>query len=272
MAAPLSTLYLGLFGHPVAQSYSPRIHKNFALQFGLKMEYQVFDVDLAGFADALEYFRLRGGNGCNITMPLKRRAFELAASCSPAATAAGAVNTLNIGAQGQWHGDNTDGAGLVIDLRDNLGLDLHQRRICIVGAGGAANGILGALLDCNPETVIVANRSGDKAEALAERFSHNGNIGACDLFDLDDLEAMDLVINATSLGHQGEAPALSAKLFKQGGSCYDLNYGSASRPLQQQCDALGIKYFDGLGMLLEQAACSFELWTGSKPTTSDFSW
>lgn len=272
MAADLSPLFLGLFGHPVAPSFSPRIQRTFAAQFGMNLDYQVYNVGLAGFDAALEYFRLHGGTGCNITMPLKRRAFEIAAWSSPAAAAALAVNTLSSSDEGQWRGDNTDGAGLINDLSHNLGLDLQQSRICLLGAGGAAHGVLGPLLECGTKRVIIANRSEDKAVALAERFSDRGDTAACGLLALDQLDAVDLVINATSMGHRGKAPALPASLFKSAGRCYDLNYGSASMPLRQQCDSLGVSYSDGLGMLLEQAAISFQLWTGLKPSTSDFGW
>lgn len=272
MAANLTSLSLGLFGHPVAQSYSPRIHKNFAAQCGLELDYQVFDVDLKGFADALEFFRLDGGSGCNITVPLKKRAFELAGQCSQAATDAQAVNTLEVCTDGSWQGENTDGRGLINDLRDNLGLQLNQRRICLLGAGGAANGVLGALLESNPEIVVLANRSLDKATELANRFSHKGNTAACGLSALESLDSVDIVINATSVGHEGKALKIPAGLFKPGASCYDMNYGAASIPLQRHCDELEITYIDGLGMLLEQAACAFECWTGIRPSTKDFSW
>jgi shikimate dehydrogenase len=272
MAADLSPLFLGLFGHPVAHSFSPRIHRAFAAQFGMSLDYQVFDVDLAGFDNALEYFRHHGGTGCNITLPLKGRAFEIAAESGPAAVASQAVNTMSITDQDSWYGDNTDGTGLVNDLGSNIGLDLEQLHICLLGAGGAASGVLGALQDCNPQEIIIANRDIDKAVALAGRSDHAVSTTACSLLDLKKLTPVDLVINATSLGHQGKAPAIPASLFKPGATCYDMNYGTASMPLHQQCDASGINYSDGLGMLLEQAACSFEIWTGVKPSTSDFGW
>jgi shikimate dehydrogenase len=205
-------------------------------------------------------------------VPLKKRGFELAAASSPAAAEARAANTLSINERGQWLADNTDGAGLVNDLSRNLGINLHDQRICLIGAGGAANGVLGALLENDPQALIIANRTEDRAAALAERFSDRGNISACSFSALVDQDPMDLVINATSVGHEGKAPDISASLFNPGACCYDMNYGSAGRPLQALCDTQGIRYFDGLGMLLEQAACSFELWTGIRPSTKDFSW
>ncbi len=272
MAADLSPLFLGLFGHPVAESFSPRIQRTFAAQYGMKLDYQVFDVNLDGFDLALEYFRLQGGTGCNVTLPLKQRAFEIAAWSSPAAASAQAANTMSMSDDGLWRGDNTDGAGLINDLRLNIGLELANSRICLLGAGGAARGVLGDLLACKPEIVIIANRSLDKAATLAERFSDQGNTMMCRLPDLDEMAAVDLVINATSQGHRGEAAHIPVNLIKSRTYCYDLNYGGASMPLRQRCDMLGCKYSDGLGMLLEQAAISFELWTGLKPSTSDFGW
>jgi shikimate dehydrogenase len=272
MAADLSPLFLGLFGHPVAQSFSPRIHNAFAAQFGMRMDYQVFNVELEGFDLALEYFRLQGGTGCNVTVPLKSRAFELAAWSSPAAAAAQAANTLSMSDEGLWRCDNTDGAGLVNDLRRNLAINLKQTRICILGAGGAASGVLGALLERIPASVTIANRNEDRAVSLAQRFENKGNVTTCSLPALDRLESVDLVINATSMGHRGGVPFIPETLLKPGGVCYDMNYGSASMPLRQRCDALGWIYSDGMGMLLEQAACSFELWTGLKASTSDVGW
>lgn len=272
MAADLSPLFLGLFGHPIAQSFSPRIHTSFAAQFGLKLDYQIFNVELAGFDQALEYFRLQGGTGCNVTVPLKWRAFEIAAWSSPAAAQAQAVNTLSMSDKGLWRGDNTDGAGLVNDLTLNLDINLQQARICVLGAGGAASGVMGALLECKPAEVIVANRNEVRASSLADRYSNMGNISMCRMPSLDRLESVDLVINATSMGHRGEAPFIPETLVKPSGQLYDMNYGAASMPLRQRCDVMGIPYDDGLGMLLEQAACSFELWTGLKPSTRDFGW
>lgn len=260
---------LALFGSPVKASLSPRIHQLFARQFGLEIEYQSIETRAGEFAAALEVFRLAGGAGCNVTLPLKRDAWQIAAESSEQVRQAQAANTLLWQSTG-WFAHNTDGAGLVADLTVNHGIELAGRQIMILGAGGAAAGILGALLACDPAGIMLVNRTPERAWALAQRFSSAGHVSVTSLQDLPCLDLLtrgrfDLIINATSLGHHGEAPPLTRDLFAPGARCYDLNYFKASQPLKSYCKEMRQPYIDGLGMLVEQAAKSFYIWTGKQP-------
>ena len=260
---------LALFGSPVTSSLSPRIHGLFAEQSGLEIEYQSIETRAEGFPDALEAFRLGGGTGCNVTLPLKRDAWKLASQSSLAVTQARAANTLVWQPSG-WFAHNTDGAGLVADLTGNHGIELENQRILIIGAGGAVAGILGALLACDPGEIMLVNRSPEPAWALAKQFSSVGYLNVCSLqdlpcLDLSERDRFNLVINATSVGHEGGAPPLTRDLFAAGAICYDLNYSKASEPLKKYCAEMRQPYIDGLGMLVEQAAKSFQIWTGKRP-------
>ena len=256
---------LALFGLPIKSSLSPAIHRMFAGQFGLDIEFQRIETGADGFPEALEAFRAAGGIGCNVTLPLKRDAWQLAAQSSPEVSQAQAANTLVYRPSSGWSAHNTDGAGLVADLAGNHAVNLEGQRILILGAGGAAAGILGSLLAGNPRQVILVNRKLERARVLARRFGALGNIDITGWVDLPGQGSFDLVINATSLGHHGEAPALSVSMFTPGAVCYDLNYYKASQPLKALCEDMGQRYIDGLGMLVEQAAKSFYIWTGKRP-------
>ena len=256
---------LAVFGSPVSQSRSPAIHSRFARQCGIEVDYRAIEASAASFAEQLQRLANEGGRGCNITAPFKRQAWELAGRASPGAQRAQAANTLRFDSPDDWFADNTDGRGLVRDLQARLGWRAGASRIAIIGAGGATAGILGDLLDLKPEAIIVANRTVERAARLAEAFG--AAVQACPLAGLADFSACDLVINATSLGHAGQVPELPRSLFHSQSSCYDLNYGAAAEPLRQWCSTAGIHYSDGLGMLVEQAALSFELWTGKMPAT-----
>lgn len=257
---------LALFGRPVKSSLSPAIHQMFADQFGLEIDYQLVDTDSAAFASALEGFRLAGGTGCNITLPLKRDAWQLAAESSAQVIQAQAANTLVYRSTG-WFADNTDGVGLMADLAINQGIGLAGRRVLILGAGGATAGILGSLLAGNPVKTVLVNRNLERAQALASRFDALGEIRVSSWAELALQNNFDLLVNATSLGHRGEAPPLLPSMFAEFALCYDLNYHKASQPLRDLCTAMGKRYIDGLGMLVEQAAKSFEIWTGKRPET-----
>jgi shikimate dehydrogenase len=189
----------------------------------------------------------------------------LAAQSSPEAGQAQAANTLVYQPSSGWFAHNTDGAGLVADLAGNHGVNLDGQRVLILGAGGAAAGILGSLLAGNPRQVVLVNRNLDRARVLARRFGTMGNIDVKGWIDLPGLDSFDVVINATSLGHHGEAPPLFATMFSPEAVCYDLNYFKASQPLKALCKDIGQSYIDGLGMLVEQAAKSFHIWTGKRP-------
>lgn len=256
---------LALFGSPVKASLSPRIHTLFAAQFGLEIEFQCSEAQAEDFPGRLEEFRLAGGSGCNVTLPLKRQAWKLATDSSVQAGLAQAANTLVYQPASGWFAHNTDGAGLVTDLTGNHGIELAGQRLLILGAGGAAAGILGSLLACTPREIMLVNRKLHRARALAQRFSSLGNVSVTSWQDLPAQGSFNLVINATSLGHQGQAPQLTPAQFMPGALCYDLNYLKASQPLKERCEEMHQPYIDGLGMLVEQAAKSFRTWTGKQP-------
>lgn len=257
---------LAVFGQPVAQSLSPRIHRLFAEQFDLDIEYTAIEATHESFGPLVGELARGGGRGCNVTVPFKNAAWQLATVASEDANRAEAANTLVFTAS-DWFADNTDGGGLVDDLALNHGIELAGKRVCLLGAGGASGGVLASLLRQKPMDITVANRTLARAESLAERHADLGQVTASGLDALAEAGPFDLVINATSLGHGGEAPDLPQRLFRDGGFCYDMNYGTASRPLRSQCEALGVNYTDGLGMLVSQAARSFQIWTGRKPDT-----
>ena len=256
---------LAVFGKPVSQSLSPRIHGLFAEQLGLRVDYRAIEATPETFPNQVGQLVAAGGRGCNITVPLKRIAWEMAAESSRRARRAQAANTLIFGSQGDMFAENTDGQGLVNDLLSLPDVRVKGARICLLGAGGAAAGVLGALLDAQPQWVVVANRSAARAQELADRHHDLGEVHVCQPADIAQRAPIDLLINATSQGHGGAAPAVSADWFAPGGSCYDLNYGAAAAPLRRACEAINIAYADGLGMLVGQAALSFELWTGRAP-------
>lgn len=257
---------LALFGEPIKASLSPQIHQAFAAQFDLDIEYQKLETGRQGFPSALETFRRQGGFGCNVTLPLKKDAWQLAAESSPEVTQAQAANTLVRQVTGGWSAHTTDGPGLVTDLTDNHGVGLAGKDILILGAGGATAGVLGSLFAAGANRIVLVNRNLERASQLAKRFA-TFEISVSDWAGLPTLGSFNLVINATSLGHQGKAPALPASAFVEGSVCYDLNYFEASLPLKDLCADLQQSYIDGLGMLVEQAARSFFIWTGLKPET-----
>ncbi len=255
---------LALFGSPLKSSLSPGIHRQFAQQFGLDCEYQSIETDIDGFPESLKAFRLEGGTGCNITLPLKGSAWGLAADATSETRQAQAANTLVYKRERGWFAHNTDGLGLVKDLVGNHGNDLAGQRILILGAGGATAGILGSLQAGGPQEIVLVNRDMGRARSLVERFDSGGKISALSWEELYGQGRFELVINATSLGHSGQAPALKPKLFATNGLCYDLNYNTAGEPLRNLCEQMGQRYVDGLGMLVEQAAESFNIWTGKR--------
>jgi len=257
---------LALFGQPVKTSLSPAIHHRFADQFGLAIDYQLIETCAGEFPAALESFRLAGGTGCNVTLPLKQEAWRLATQASAEVDQAQAANTLVYQSSG-WFAHTTDGAGLMADLVQNHRVALLNQRILVLGAGGATAGILGRLLAQQPQQIVLVNRNLERARSLSERFGSAAMLKVTSWSDLPQQGSFNLVINATSLGHQGEAPPLTAVSFAAGSLCYDLNYFKASLPLKNHCEEMGQAYIDGLGMLVEQAAKSFCIWTGKQPET-----
>ena len=256
---------LAVFGSPVAHSLSPRIHGLFARQCGLEVEYRALEATAETFPELVRTLAENGGRGCNVTVPFKHAAWKLAARASDGAARAQAANTLLFEQPGAWYADNTDGPGLVNDLATLPGGRLAGARICLVGAGGASAGILAALLQARPRRLLLANRTLERARELADRHGDLSRVGVCTPADIGAQAPFDLLINSTSLGHHRAAPALAREWLAPGGLCYDLNYGAAAKPLRLACAHLGFAYSDGLGMLVGQAALSFELWTGRRP-------
>ena len=257
---------LAVFGSPVSQSRSPAIHNLFARQCGLEVDYRAIEASDEHFTGLVNELAAEGGRGCNITAPLKNQAWRLAQRYSQSAQRARVANTLRFDAPDDWYADNTDGRGLVQDIGASLECELGATRICILGAGGATAGILGDLLDQKPAAIVIANRTLEHARNLQDSFG--AEVGVVSLDDLGESEPFDLVINATSLGHAGQAPHIPTSILLPDSFCYDLNYGGAADPLRDYCLKVGIRYSDGLGMLVEQAALSFELWTGQMPNTA----
>jgi shikimate dehydrogenase len=257
----------GVVGHPVGHSWSPFIHGLFARETAQAMSYRLYDFRPGEFEPRVRDFFTLGGRGLNVTVPHKLAAAALADELTPRAQHAGAVNTLAVQKDGRLLGDNTDGAGLVRDLCDNLGLVIIRRRILIIGAGGATRGIVAPLLTLEPASLVIANRTPARAEALANTFESLGAVQGVALADVPG-EAYDLVINATSASLSGEIPALPAGLVGPQTVCYDLAYGKAGTPFTDWAVGLGCtRALQGWGMLVEQAAESFRVWRGIRPST-----
>lgn len=256
-----------VMGYPVAHSRSPIIHRLFAIQTQQNLQYELLQVAPAQLEKAVRQFDRTGGKGLNITVPHKSEIVRLVEDMSERAKNAGAVNTL-LFRDGEIHGDNTDGVGLMRDLEINQELDLARANILILGAGGATRGIVGPLLEAAPESIMIANRTLSKANALADHFSVNGPVSACRFKDVDTLPVYDLVINATSAGLKGETPPCPEKAIHPNTVCYDLAYGLTATPFSKWAAAQGAaRSVMGWGMLVEQAAESFEIWRGIRPDT-----
>jgi len=265
--SPATDAY-GVVGHPVGHSLSPFIHGIFARETGQAMSYRLYDVAPAEFAGFVAGFFDRGGRGLNITVPHKIAAVEAANELTGRAAHAASVNTLALRDDGTILGDNTDGVGLVRDLCDNLGLVITRRRVLIVGAGGATRGVLAPLLGLEPTSVVIANRTPERAVALAAAFADLGATQGVGFGDVGE-EPFDLVINATSASLSGDIPPLPAGTVGPGTVCYDLAYGRAATAFVEWAHARGCsRALQGLGMLVEQAAESFRLWRGVRPPTA----
>lgn len=254
-----------VMGNPVAHSLSPTIHALFAYQAGELIEYSRLFVDLGRFAETARAFFDAGGRGANVTLPFKVDAFEFADTRTARASLAGAANFLRASPEG-IHADNTDGAGLIADLARNLRFELGGKSIVVIGAGGAARGVIAPLLEQHPARLVIANRTPERARELCARFEALGPVEACGL-DALGAGAFDLVINATSTSTRGEKLALPAELFHRGMLAYDMAYGPAAQPFIAGARTRGATASDGLGMLVEQAAESFALWRGKRPET-----
>ena len=263
----MSVQRYAVIGHPVAHSLSPRIHAAFARQTGIALEYVAIDAAPEDFDAALAEFAAEGGVGANITLPHKPRAAQICNYLTEAAQRAGAVNTLIRAATG-WHGDNTDGVGLIRDLTERHGLDLRARRTLLIGAGGAARGVAPALLDAGIGDLFIVNRTSDRADALADALAQPGRVHPRYLDDVGTLGNFDLVINATSATRGAALPSLPINLVAPRGAAVDLSYGEAAVDfLAWARSARAHDCIDGLGMLVEQAAESFQRWHKVRPET-----
>ena len=255
-------------GNPVEHSQSPFIHTEFARQTGQAMEYGRLLWPLDGFAESVRALAHSGAKGCNITVPFKFDAFREAKRLTERARLAQAANVLRFDAEG-WLADNTDGAGLVGDIERNAGVLLAGKRVLLVGAGGAAAGVLGPLLAARPRALVVANRTVEKARALVERHAAVAGEAALRASTLDGCgSAFDVVLNASASSLQGAAVPVPADVLAPGALALDMMYGAAAQPFLAWATAHGARGRDGLGMLVEQAAAAFELWRGVRPQTA----
>lgn len=256
-------------GHPVEHSKSPWIHARFAQLTGQQLRYEKRLVPLGGFAQAVRAFRAEGGKGCNVTVPFKFESPALATTLTPRAALAQASNTLRFDGD-QVLGDNTDGIGLVNDIQRNAGVALSGRDVLIVGAGGAAAGVLGPFIEQGPRRITVANRTAAKARGLVERHAalaarHAVELAAC---DLSIAGRFDIVVNATAASMGGAGVPIAAGVLKPGALACDLMYGPAAAGFVTWANEQGATGRDGLGMLVEQAAEAFLLWRGVRPPSA----
>ena len=257
-----------VIGNPVAHSKSPLIHAEFAKQTAQAMRYEKLFAELTDFEATVQRFRESGGRGLNVTVPFKHRAHALATTLTTRAKEASAVNTLTLDAAAIG-GDNTDGVGLVRDIVANLACEIADRRVLLMGAGGASYGVCGPLLAEKPAELFIANRTRAKAVELAQRFASAYPTARVVGGGYDELlqGRFDVVVNATSAGLSGEKLSLPAGVFAPGALAYDMVYGRAT-PFLELATSAGARLADGLGMLVEQAAESFYVWRGVRPETA----
>jgi shikimate dehydrogenase len=254
-----------VFGNPINHSKSPFIHTLFARQTQQQLTYEKIEAPVDDFVGSIRSFFAAGGKGANVTVPFKEQAFQLVDQLSPRAKLAGAVNTLKLTDDGLLLGDNTDGAGLVQDLKYHLE-ELADKKILLLGAGGACRGVLGPLLEQKPAEIVIANRTVSKAEQLASEFASMGKIRTSSFLQLN--ESFDLIINGTSASLLGTMPDLPEAVIGTATVTYDMMYGSRETAFNCWAKEHGaIKTIDGLGMLVCQAAESFAVWRGIRPGT-----
>ena len=255
-----------MVGNPIKHSKSPQIHKAFAEQTDQELSYVATLVEPENFQQAVKSFQRDGGKGLNVTVPFKQQAYEFADELSERAELAKAVNTLIFQKNGVIKGDNTDGVGLIRDIINNHDGRIADKRVLVIGAGGAVRGVLGPLLAEKPRQIVIANRTLEKAISLAEDFAPYGNIEACAFNRLQG--PFDWIINGTAASLQGEIPPLPEQIIDGNTRCYDMMYSKDVTPFNRWALERGAKAaYDGLGMLVEQAAESFRLWRGVMPAT-----
>ncbi len=265
---PVSEKVFAVIGNPVRHSQSPLIHRWFAQQTGIDLSYELLEAPLDDFSGTIAQFRAAGGVGCNVTVPFKEQAWELADERSIFAQRAGAVNTLVFRADGTVYGDNTDGRGLVRDLSVNAQLALKDQRILLLGAGGAVRGVLEPVLAEQPSGLFIANRTAEKAAALAKDFADSGTIAGGGFEQIKG--EFDLIINGTAASLRGQVPPLPGGCLAEQGVCYDMMYAAQPTAFMvwgEQHQAAQV--MDGLGMLIEQAADAFHVWHGIRPETAE---
>ena len=277
ITTPLTEDRYAVFGNPIAHSRSPAIHAAFATQTGQRLRYEKILAPIDGFTVAIDEFINRGGRGANVTLPFKLDACALAGQLTARAQAAGAVNTLCFDGD-VILGDNTDGIGLVTDISHNAGMPIAGRRVLLLGAGGAAQGVVLPLLDAGCAVLTIANRTSAKAAAIAGRFqaaARDACGGAGCLLDACGLDALgsadaayDIIINATSASLSDAVPDLRPEMFIAGSFAYDMMYGASPTAFLRLAASRGATVRDGLGMLVEQAAEAFALWRGVRPDTA----
>ncbi len=260
--------YFCVIGSPIEHSKSPLIHAAFAAQTGRELVYDRVEVLPGQLAAAVTEFRGVGGRGMNVTVPLKQEAFALTERRMERAEEAGAANTLWFDENGAVVADNTDGSGLMRDLEFNQGIALVGKRLLLIGAGGAARAVVPALAAAAPAALVITNRTEHKATAIAKAFAHRATIETLP-WGADLAEPFDIVVNATSLSLQGELPAISKRCVHSGTVCYDMMYANEPTVFETWARAAGVAHaFDGLGMLVEQAAEAFLAWYGVRPETA----
>lgn len=256
-----------VIGNPISHSKSPLIHHAFAEQLDQDLLYTAELIPLDGLNQGLKVLQTQGFKGINVTVPFKEQVWQLLTNKSEQAALAGAVNTVIFNDDGSSYGDNTDGTGLCRDLVDNHSIQLSGCRILLLGAGGAARGVISPLLKHKPSEIVIANRTVSKAQTLANIFREFGNTSANSFEDLSG--QFDLIINATSASLQGDVPPIPITTLKPTTCCYDMMYAATDTAFIQWAKANNItRTFDGLGMLVEQAAEAFYLWRGLRPDTS----
>jgi shikimate dehydrogenase len=256
-----------VIGHPVDHSRSPLIHSLFARQTHQNLTYELIDAEPKDFETAVRGFAAAGAKGVNVTVPHKEAAFALVDDVGDAAKAAGAVNTISFRA-GHLRGDNTDGVGLIRDLTVNEHVTLAGRRVLVLGAGGAARGIVGPLLASHPAELVVANRTRQRADDLVAQFHSPAGVGTAGFDELATLAPFDVLLNATSAGLKGEAPPFPGSLVGKDSVCYDLVYSLKDTPFVGWAREHGAaRALQGWGMLIEQAAEAFFIWRGVRPDT-----
>ncbi|MDA9181324.1 shikimate dehydrogenase [Gammaproteobacteria bacterium] len=256
-----------VFGNPIEHSMSPLIHEYFAKNLKINLSYVPILGSLGKFEKEAKIFLGNGGSGFNVTLPFKEDAFRLAETKSKIARITGSVNTISI-KNGVIHGDNTDGIGFVKDMKNNIEYDFNDKKILLVGAGGAAMGVIPSILNENPSELKIYNRTFEKAKSLSDSFE---NIGPVEAVSQDKIHKhnFDLIINATSIGINNIKFELSKKILNTETVCYDMSYGKISNSFKMWSNENNLKFHDGLGMLLEQAAESFYIWELQRPVITE---